>query len=66
MLDAKEEIKNILAQKSPIKHSRLSEAIIKIADAQRERSIKKFNEIKVEYETELSSDTLIRNHIGKL
>jgi hypothetical protein len=44
MLDAKDEVKNILAQKTPIKSSRLTDAIVKISDAQRQRSIQLFNE----------------------
>jgi len=48
MLDAKEEVKNLLAQKTPVKQSKLSEAIIKISEAQRDRSIKMFTKVKAE------------------
>lgn len=44
MLDAKDEIKNILAQKSPTKSSKLTDAIVQISEAQRQRSIQLFNE----------------------
>jgi len=66
MLDAKDEVKNILAQKTPIKSSRLTDAIVKISDAQRLRSIQLFNEAYKEFEAELNADHLIKNHINKL
>jgi len=66
MLDAREEVKNLLAQKSPVRASRLSDAIVLISEAQRARSLQLFNKAKLEYFAELNADTLIRNHIGKL
>lgn len=48
MLDAKEEVKNLVAQKTPSKQSRLCDAIINISEAQRTRSIKLFNKVKIE------------------
>mmetsp|Transcript_59234 Transcript_59234/g.50168 ORF Transcript_59234/g.50168 Transcript_59234/m.50168 type:complete len:139 (+) Transcript_59234:833-1249(+) len=66
MLDAKDEIKNILAQKAPMKSSKLTDAIVKISEAQRQRSIQLFNETYKIYEEELNADHLIKNHINKL
>jgi len=66
MLDARDEVKNLVTQKSPVKASRLTDAIILISEAQRSRSLQLFIKAKNEFACELNADTLIRNHIGKL
>jgi len=66
MQNSKEEVQNLITQKAPSNQNRLSEAMIKIADSQRNSSIIQFNQIINEYKEILNTDLLIRNHIDKL
>lgn len=66
MLNAKEEVHNLITQKAPSNQNRLSEAMMKIAESQRNSSIIQFNQIINDYREVLNNDLLIRNHIDKL